>query len=667
MEQAQTQQLRIPVKRFEIAPALCADPAQFVLLRREPDTVIGGRLRDFLPFWRLVTHDVDVLKSVSGVKIPFVARPFQTRVPDPYRFTVEQSAAVSEFITKLLRAGIVEVVPPSRAQFVSPIFLVTNHDLSTRLILDVSRMNDDFLAPRHFQMESLKRVLPLISRNDWFTSLDLVQGFYNVPLHPRHRRYFCFDFATVRYQFRALVMGSSESPRIFSNVVKALVLAARSMDISVVHYLDDTLLFHASSTLAASRTTMFADLLQRAGFFVHPDKSVFTPTQVISYLGFRIDSTTMLLSLPSEKVTRLRTLLRRLLADVSSAHVTTIRQAASDLGFLMACVPAVPYASAHYRLLEYARDSALADAARDYNAKFTWPRSVLPDLEWWSAIRFPTGVSFAYRQFSHKLTTDASLTGWGAICGQSRVSGVWTSDDPCDSINALELLTVYVALTSLPCDFFGAYIHLRIDNQVAMAYVNHGGGRVTRLNSIARRIFRFLESRGATIFASYIPSADNPADSLTRVFTTASARFLDLECQLDPTVFREFVLTRDPCPTIDWFASSLNAQLPRFCSWEFSSNATCYDAFSCDWSSEVGYLFPPFSLIPRVLQKIVSDRASVVLVHPWWPGATWFPRLRQLSRFTLRLPFSPQLLVYPGRPGLLHSLRSLTLGLSWIN
>lgn len=57
------------------------------------------------------------------------------------------------------------------------------------------------------------------------------------------------------------------------------------------------------------------------------------------------------------------------------------------------------------------------------------------------------------------------------------------------------------------------------------------------------------------------------------------------------------------------------------------------DAFVHKWSycdSNYAYAFPPFSIIGRVLQKVSTDQAEIVLVVPVWPTQSWFPRLLSL-------------------------------------
>ncbi len=94
---------------------------------------------------------------------------------------------------------------------------------------------------------------------------------------------------------------------------------------------------------------------------------------------------------------------------------------------------------------------------------------------------------------------------------------------------------------------------------------------------------------------------------------------------------------------MDWFASNVNAQLDRFYSWTRDPAAEGVDAFDFMWNVDVGYIFPPFVLIPRILRKINEDRASIILIHPDWPGALWAPDLRWMVVHSVQFPVSADL------------------------
>ncbi len=293
-------------------------------------------MADFYPAWRSITANRTVLSYITGAKILFTSQPTPalSSFAQP-RFSDEESSQVDQFVQKLVLAQVISVVPCKADQIVSPIFLTTNHDGSLRLIFNMKKINKECITTTHFKLETLQQILPLIPRNAWFTSWDLVQGFYNVLVHASQRRFFCFDWRGLRYQFRALPMGCSESPRIFSKVVRAVVYRARALGINVFSYLDDTLTFDLSYSTAKQKSYQFADLLTHVGFLLHKDKSVREPTQRILFLGFIIDSTTMTLEIPHDKFVAIQALVEEALQVVDEQTPTTLRFLAKVVGKLI--------------------------------------------------------------------------------------------------------------------------------------------------------------------------------------------------------------------------------------------------------------------------------------------------------------------------------------------
>ena len=73
-------------------------------------------------------------------------------------------------------------------------------------------------------------------------------------------------------------------------------------------------------------------------------------------------------------------------------------------------------------------------------------------------------------------------------------------------------------------------------------------------------------------------------------------------------------------PSIDLFATSLNAKLPLYCSLVRDPQAVFEDAFRHPWDDLDLYAFSPFALISRVIARIrKSSRVAVTLVAPLWP------------------------------------------------
>ena len=99
-------------------------------------------------------------------------------------------------------------------------------------------------------------------------------------------------------------------------------------------------------------------------------------------------------------------------------------------------------------------------------------------------------------------------------------------------------------------------------------------------------------------------------------------------------------------PEVDMFATLSNSHLPRFMSPVPEPGALAVDALSQDWQGRSMYMFPPFPLLSKVVQKLRSTQAAeVILVAPWWPSQPWFPHLLRLCvENPLTLPYRQDLL-----------------------
>lgn len=102
------------------------------------------------------------------------------------------------------------------------------------------------------------------------------------------------------------------------------------------------------------------------------------------------------------------------------------------------------------------------------------------------------------------------------------------------------------------------------------------------------------------------------------------------EWQLHPQLFLELSLMFSK-PVLDLFIRPKNAQLLRFFLRFHALRAESCNALCCRWPEGLLYAFPPICLIPRVLQKLISEQAEILLIVPHWPCWPWFADLVALS------------------------------------
>ena len=68
------------------------------------------------------------------------------------------------------------------------------------------------------------------------------------------------------------------------------------------------------------------------------------------------------------------------------------------------------------------------------------------------------------------------------------------------------------------------------------------------------------------------------------------------------------------------FTTVHNKRLLQFMSLIPDTQAMAVDALSQDWQGRSMYIFRPFPLLIKVIQKLrATQAAEVILIAPWWP------------------------------------------------
>ena len=165
-----------------------------------------------------------------------------------------------------------------------------------------------------YQCEGIKFIHPLrlhllkdlLRRNEFMCKVDLKDAYFCVPLQRNHQTFLRFQWKGYIYEFLCPCFGLDQAPRIFTKLLKIPIAVLRRIQIGIIIYLDDKLLMSQTiNGLEIARDTLFF-LLQSLGFVIYLQKSVQVPLQKIEFLGLEIDSVRMTLTLPQEKVKKLR-------------------------------------------------------------------------------------------------------------------------------------------------------------------------------------------------------------------------------------------------------------------------------------------------------------------------------------------------------------------------
>ena len=262
--------------------------------------------------------------------------------------------------------------------------------------------------------------------------------------------------------------------------------------------------------------------------------------------------------------------------------------------------------------------------------------------QWWlQEDRYHQGIPLRIDPPSHTIFTDASLSGWGAHVEPEGLlfHGVWTEDQSRLHINVLEMKAIFLSLAVHKVK--NSTVLVSTDNTTMVAYIRRQGGtHSTVLSEEVWNVLNLCLAHNIQLLAKHIPGRFNTlADRMSRIDKPIST-----EWSLNQEIANKIFQIMD-FPSIDLFATRLNHRLPFYVSPIPDQKALSIDALTMDWNRIQAYAFPPFHLIPAVINKIRLSQCKIVLIAPLWPDRPWFPELLGLLVSPpVSLPVIPNLL-----------------------
>ena len=380
------------------------------------------------------------------------------------------------------------------------------------MILNLKDLNYN-IEKKHFKMDTFLSAVNLVKQNCYMASVDLRDA---IPISIKYRKYLRFEWQGKLYQYTCLPNGLSSAPRSFTKILKPVYSSLRSKGHVNVGYIDDSYL------------------------------SVFEPTQIITFLGFVINSVTMTITLTSEKALKVNMACKKLLAK-SECSIVEVSQV---IGLLVASLPAVQYGQLHYRHLEIDKNIALKIAKGNYQDIMCLSPAAKADLGWWVDNVLQSNNPISHGKIDIEITCDASKKGWGAVCNKISTQGLWTTREQSKHINELELLAIKFALKVFESQLSGKHVKVLSDNTTAVCYINSKGGtKSPSCNDITGDIWSWCINNNTRLTAAHIPGVQNTdADRESRIFNECT------EWQLNPEVFSQ-IQDLWVTPEIDLFAT----------------------------------------------------------------------------------------------------------------
>ncbi len=283
------------------------------------------------------------------------------------------------------------------------------------------------------------------------------------------------------------------------------------MGIRILNYLDDWLILAQSEVELLSHRTLILSHLERLGLRVNFAKSALSPSQRVSFLGTVLDSARMRAVIAPERALAIQKLGH--LQERHRSPTQSVSENAGPYGRSIASVTAGPAPHAPPSTLVETTGSTQRMASR--TLAYQGESGLLTALTPWKNPRWMKGVAMGLVHTRKVVTTDASNTGWGALCEGKPTFGHWSKAESGFHINCLEMLAVCRACQFFLPDLIGRHVLIRSDNMSVVSYINHQGGVSSkRLFILAERLLEWAQLNLRSLRAAHLPGRLNQgADS----------------------------------------------------------------------------------------------------------------------------------------------------------
>lgn len=218
-----------------------------------------GKIKNF-------EHKIDLIDERKIINLPL------RRIPIAYIEKVE--SLIQEMLNK-------KIIQKSLSPYNSPIVVAPKKDGQIRLCIDYRKLNENSIRPS-FYIPDTQEILEKVAGNRFFTTLDLVKGYHQIPMHIESIEKTAFSTPSGHYEYLRMPFGLNGAPATFQRALQS-ILSEEHRKICFV-YLDDVIIFGKSKEEHNSRLDQVLTKLHDASVKLSKEKCVFG-SQEVHFLG----------------------------------------------------------------------------------------------------------------------------------------------------------------------------------------------------------------------------------------------------------------------------------------------------------------------------------------------------------------------------------------------
>ncbi|GBM86428.1 Transposon Ty3-I Gag-Pol polyprotein [Araneus ventricosus] len=252
---------------FSGAQHLPSTLENFQILNEEQRTAVRKLLNEFQNLFS--TCDADVGRcNMTQHRINTGDHPPIKQYPR--RLPLARKEEADNLVKEMVDNGIIE---ESSGPWASPIVLVKKKDGSTRFCVDYRKLNE-ITKKDSYPLPRIDDTLDALNGSQWFTTLDLKSGYWQIEIRPEDREKTAFTTGQGLWQFKVMPFGLCNAPATFERLMET-VLRGLSSEACLV-YLDDIIIvgrtFEEHLNNLRKEVTYLGHVISAEGVKTDPEK-----------------------------------------------------------------------------------------------------------------------------------------------------------------------------------------------------------------------------------------------------------------------------------------------------------------------------------------------------------------------------------------------------------